>query len=112
MLDYVKGMLQGLTEDMTGEAVKPASLHLLFNANNNKEKVDKATGNMFHHNTVKLLFLCKRTRPDTQTAVAFLCTRVQKPDVNDYKKLARVMKYLRLSKEMLLVLEADGTNAI
>ena len=87
MLDYVKGMLQGLTEDMTGEAVKPASLHLLFNANDNKENVDKATGNTFHYNTVKLLFLCKRTRPNTQTAVAFLCTRVQKPDANAYKEL-------------------------
>ena len=48
----------------------------------------------FHHNVAKLLFLCKRARPDLQTAVAFLSTWVQRPDRDDYKKLARAMKYL------------------
>jgi hypothetical protein len=79
LVDYVKGMLEGLPEDMAGVAVMPASLHL-FDVNDDAEKLDKATGNMFHHNTAKLLLLCKRARPDTQTAVTFLCTRVQKPD--------------------------------
>jgi hypothetical protein len=67
---------------------------------------------MFHHNTAKLLFLCKRARPDVQTAVVFLCTRVQAPDVDDYKKLHRVMSYLRATPTMPLVLEADTTNVI
>jgi len=67
---------------------------------------------MFHHNTAKLLFLCKRARPDLQTAVAFLCTRVKMPDVDDYKKLCRVMRYLRATKQMPLTLEADSTNVI
>ena len=62
---------------------------------------------MFHHYVAKLLFLCKRARPDIQMAVAFLCKRVQGPDEDDYKKLARVMKYLRGTKEMPLTLQAD-----
>jgi hypothetical protein len=36
--------------------------------------LDKVQADMFHHNVAKLLFLCKRARPDKQTAVAFLCT--------------------------------------
>ena len=67
---------------------------------------------MFHHNTAKLLFLCKRARPDIQPPVAFLCTRVQEPDQDDYKKLARVMKYLRGSSDLVLTLEANNMNIV
>jgi hypothetical protein len=67
---------------------------------------------MFHHNDAKLLFLCKRARPDIQTAVSFLCTRVKSPDVDEYKKLRRVMQYLRHTIDLSLTLEADNTKVI
>jgi hypothetical protein len=111
MIDYVQNMLNSLPEDMNGESVTPASNHL-FEVNPNASKLDESKCDMFHHNTAKLLFLCKRARPDTQTTVAFLCTRVQYPDVDDYQKLRRVMRYLRSTRLMPLVLEADGTNII
>ena len=41
-------------------------------------------------------------------AVAFLCTRMQHPDSNDYKKLAHVMKYLRGTRDLTLTMEADN----
>ena len=56
--------------------------------------------------------LCKRARPDIQTAVAFLCTRVKCPDVDDYRKLTRVMKYLWNTESLLLVLEAENLNTV
>jgi hypothetical protein len=74
--------------------------------------LDKAQADMFHHNVAKLLFLCKRARPDIQTAVAFLCTRVKGPDTDDYKKLARVIKYLRGTANMPLILEAENKNVM
>ena len=40
-------------------------------------------------------------------AVAFLCTRVQHPDTDDYKKLARVMKYLCGTRDLTLTMEAN-----
>ena len=54
----------------------------------------------------------KRARPDIQTAVAFLTTRVMAPDEDDYKKLARVMKYLRGTRTMPLTLEADNLQLV
>jgi len=39
--------------------------------------------------------------------MAFLCTRVQEPDEDDYKKLGRVIKYLRQTKFLKLTMEAD-----
>ena len=111
MIDYIKNMLDALPKGMEGEAATPASLHL-FNVNEEADKLDDSTSEMFHHNTAKLLFLCKRARPDIQTAIAFLCTRVKAPDTDDYKKLRRVMCYLRATWTMPLTLEADSTDVI
>ena len=39
--------------------------------------------------------------------MAFLCTRVKKPDEDDYKKLACVIQYLRYTTKMTLTMEPD-----
>ena len=64
----------------------------------------------YHKFVAKSLFLCKRGRPDIQTAVAFLTTRVQEPDVDDWKKLVRMLSYLKYTAELILTLEADDFN--
>ena len=74
--------------------------------------LDEATSQTFHHLIAKLLFLCKWTQPDTQTAVAFLTTQVQAPDWDDYKKLAQVIKYLHGTIDMPLTLKADSSQMI
>ena len=66
----------------------------------------------FHHNVAKLLFLYKQARPDIQTAVAFLSTCVKQPDCDDYKKLARTMKYLQKTITLPLTLEADDLQLV
>jgi hypothetical protein len=104
-------MLSELPDDMAGTAATPAGNHL-FTVNKEATKLDESTSVIFHHNMAKLLFLCKRARPDVQTAVAFLTTRVKGPDTDDYKKLARVMKYPRGTKEMGLTLEADDNQLV
>lgn len=111
MIDSIQNMLETLPDDMNGESITPAS-NYLFTVDRLAEKLDSTTADLFHHNTAKLLFLCKRARPDIQTAVAFLCTRVQGPDVDDYKKLGKVMRYLRSTIDMPLTLGANGTNII
>ena len=93
MEEYIRNMLSELPEDMEGTATTPAAEHL-FKINEAPMYLSDAEAMFFHHNVAKLLFLCKRARPDLQTAVAFLSTWVQHPDRDDYKKLARAMKYL------------------
>lgn len=44
--------------------------------------------------------------------MAFLITHVKGPDVDDYKKLVRVIKYLRREPKLALTLEADSTNVV
>ena len=111
MEDYIRTMLAALPEDMAGTATTPAAEHL-FKVNKTPTYLDEKDAMFFHHNMAKLFFLCKRARPDTQTAVAFLSTRVQHPDHDDYKKLGRVMKYLRKTITLPLTLEADDLQLI
>ena len=84
---------------MSGTAATPAASHL-FEVNENGIKLSIQQSDFFHHNVAKLFFLCKRARPDIQTAVAFLCTR--EPDDNDYKKLVQLMQYIRGTRELKL----------
>jgi len=91
---------------MNGTAMSPAAEHL-FRTRDNADKLDKDQAALFHHVTAQLLFACKRGRPDLQTAVSFLCTRVREPDQDDYKKLARVIKYIRRIKFLRLTMEAS-----
>jgi hypothetical protein len=44
--------------------------------------------------------------------MAFLCSRVKKPDADDYKKLGRVIKYLRGTPDIVLTLKCDNLHVI
>ena len=111
MADYIKKILEEIPDDMEGEVASPAANHL-FEVNKDGEFLEKDRAELFHHFLAKLLFLSKRARPDILTAVAFLSTRVKQPDEDDYKKLERLMKYLRATVDLPLTLKSDGTGVI
>jgi len=62
--------------DMEGNSRTPAACHL-FNTNDGARKLPEEKAQIFHHIVAKLIYLCRRTQQDIQTAVAFLCTRVK-----------------------------------
>ena len=70
MYEYIKKLIEGAPEDMLGTAKMPASGHL-FMISPDCEKLPKKTVQMLHHIVAKLLYLCRRTRQDIQTAIAF-----------------------------------------
>jgi hypothetical protein len=111
MEDYVEDLLVDMPEEMEGTATTPAAEHL-FKVDDDAEKLGTEKSEFFHSCTAKILFLCKRARPDVQTPIAFLCTRVSQPDVDDMKKLKRVVCYLRSTKQLALTLEADNLQMI
>ena len=75
-------MLSEMSPDIFGEAITSAP-----NDVNTMDPnlLDSTASDMIHHDTAKLLFLCKRTCVEIQPAVAFLCTRVKQPNRDDYK---------------------------
>jgi hypothetical protein len=109
MDDYIDNMLENLPDNMNGESPTPAA-NQLFDVNDKPTLLPEETAQMFHHNVAKLLFLGSRARPDLQTGISFLCTKVQQPDTDDYKKLGRVMKYIVGSRDIVQSLSANGTH--
>eukprot|EP00804_Cyclotella_cryptica_P027764 CCRYP_009202-RA/>CCRYP_009202-RA protein AED:0.72 eAED:0.12 QI:0/-1/0/1/-1/1/1/0/1137 len=105
MENYIDDVLKELPDDMAGTATTPAAEHL-FRTRDNATKLNEKEKELFHKVTAQLLYACKRGRPDVHTAIAFLCTRVKHPDKDDYKKLTRVIKYLRRTKFLRLTMEA------
>jgi hypothetical protein len=91
MIDYVEKMLADLSEEMDGEAPTPAANHL-FTVDEDSPTVDEKKGQFFHTYVAKTLFLCKRARPDLQTAASFLCKRVKDCNEDDYKKMKRMLQ--------------------
>ena len=88
MNDSIFDIFDDSFNDMIGKAATPASAHL-FQVNEEEHiSLDDKMAVKLHHIVAWLLFLCNRARPDLQKAVALLCTRLQKPDTGDYKKLS------------------------
>ena len=111
MVNYIQSTIKDFPEKITKTANTPASSHL-FNVNEHDEKLCNKMAAVFHHVVARLLFACKRARPDIQTAIAFLTTRVQSPGMDDWKKLRRVLRYLYGTQHMRLTLGANNSREI
>jgi hypothetical protein len=58
------------------------------------------------------LYATKQARPDTCTAIAFLITRVREPDKDDCTKLVHLMRYIRGTLTMPLILSANVSGIL
>jgi hypothetical protein len=58
------------------------------------------------------MFLCKRGRQDLQPGVAFMSTRVTKPNKGDWKKLVKWMNFLKATQDDVTTMSADDTASV
>jgi hypothetical protein len=86
--------------------VNPAKSKL-FTVSTELMPLGEPKADIFHSVTAIVLWLCKRSRPDLETAVSFLCTRVQAPTIEDWGKLRRLLKFLKKMKNDIRVMGAD-----
>ena len=105
----MKGFIEEFIKDMDGvvDGVSdtPAAKNLFEVGESSAIKDDDRE--FFHSTVARLLYLAKRVRPDLLVAVSYLAKRVQQPNDGDYNKLCKLIKYLRSSAELGIVLEAD-----
>ena len=92
-------------ELLKGPCSTPAANHL-FHIDEKAELLSSDDAEKYHHLKAMILYLGKKTRPDIQTAISFLTTMVQQPTVDDWKKLRRCIRYLAVTSELPLTLEA------
>ena len=71
-------------EDVSASVTSPKTNKIFEVREDNKQLSDKK-GELFHLVVAKLLFIMKGSRPDLETAVSLLTTRVSKSDVDDWK---------------------------
>ena len=75
-----------------------------------QQRLDDPTSDLFHRIVAMFLYVAKRARPDIQVAVAFLCKRVKCPVTGDWKKLGRLVRYVRATIHLPLIVGTDGTG--
>jgi hypothetical protein len=72
--------------------------------------VDETMAQAYHRIVMQLLHLIQRARPDLRLAVSSLGRLVTKCDDDDWKKLDRVIKYLKDTIDLPLRLLSDGSG--
>ena len=112
MSDYVKTMLNDAPASMDGKAATPAAAHLVKVNTDNPKLLTKENQEMFVHLVMQGLYLSQRGRPDIRTAISFLCSRLNCPDEDDYKKPTRLIWYLQHTLYLCLVLGKDASDSI
>ena len=113
MTTYINKVIAAFPEKITGVQMTPAADHLFqIRPDTESRPLPEEQARAFHHTTAQLLFL-SRVRRDIQTTIAFLTTRVKRPDEDDWGKLKRVLKYLSSTQRLTLSLFANSlTNII
>ena len=66
----------------------------------------------FIHIVMQLLYFSQRAQPDIRNADSFLCGRLQQLDVDNYKKMVQVIKYLQGTMDLLLRLHSHDTGKV
>ncbi len=84
MIAYTTKVISDFPKSITTSCTSPAGNHFFTVQDALEAKfLPKEQAQAFHHTVAQLLFLCKCTRRDIQTAVSFLTTRVKCPDKDD-----------------------------
>ena len=113
IFNYIQEILEDFHKFDPSKTVSctPAANHLL-KVQDDQPKLNGQKAQTFHTFTAKALFATKRARPDIHTSVAFLTTRVICPDEDDWNNLLCMMRYLRGTKELPLILSANSANLV
>lgn len=83
---------------LSGRKVGTAAPDDLFKVDGELKMISQDKQEEFHSVVAKTLFVTKRARPDTCTAIAFLTTRVERATADDWRKLNHLVKYLMRQK--------------
>jgi hypothetical protein len=114
MFNYIDKIINAfdMAEPKGGGTKSSAAPDDLFKVDEGHDKLRPEKAVEFHNLVGKTLYATKQSRPNTWIAIAFLMMRVQAPDKDDWSKLVRLMKYLRGTHTLPLILSANGTGIL
>jgi hypothetical protein len=114
MFDYVNEILADFdkAESNSGNRNSSAAPDSLFNIEEDCKKLEQDNDVEFHNLVANTLYATKLERPDTCTAIAFVTTRVLSPKKDDWPRLVHLMRYIRGTHTMPLILNANGSGIL
>ena len=92
-------------DDITRNAASYANSYLFKTRED--AKLSEENSEDFHSIVASIFFISRRCRLSIQKLLAFLCTRVAELDKDEWKKLKRVLQYLRGKIYPVLTLATD-----
>ena len=98
--------------DKVTEGVTSPATRQLREVNPKCEALSEEKKEAFHSIVAKLLWIMKRARPDLETVISYLCTRVDKSDVDDWGKLRRVIAYVHCTINDVRIIGANDLKSI
>ena len=88
MIQYINKVFQDFPKELTSTSSTPATHHLFkIQDKEDAKHLSKDQPQDFHHTLAQLLFLVYRARHDIQRSVAFLTTRVQWWEYDNWGKV-------------------------
>jgi hypothetical protein len=93
MIGYIRSMIESFPEEIGKKIPTTPWSESLFKVNGKSNRLNLELREKSHTIVVKGLFVTKRARQDIQPGIAFLCTRVQHPTEDDWKKLRRMIQF-------------------
>jgi hypothetical protein len=111
MTAYVKSMIKDFPENLDGSGKFPWT-EKLFKVDEESKKLKPDQAKIFHTFVMKGMFLCKRGRQDIQPGIAYLSTRTLSPTESDWKKLIKLMTFLKTTQDEVPSMSADDTQTI
>jgi hypothetical protein len=114
MFDYIDKIINAFdkAEHKGGGTKSSAAPDDHFKVNEDCDKLPPEKAVEFHNLVAKTLYATKQARPNTCTAIAFLTMRVQAPNKDNWNKLTHLMKYLRGTCMLPLILSANVTGIL
>ena len=112
MFDYLEDVIVETNEDLKNSRSYYPGNDQLSKVDYNSPSLSSKETELFHRHVARLLLASKRARPDIQVWVAFLYTKVKVPTEPDYKKLGRVISYLKETVHLPLVVREDDSGTL
>ena len=105
MTYYIDAMLEEFPEEVREYSTPWTERQ--YHVDTTSSKLDEEKRGVHHTFVMKNMFLVKRGRMDVLPGVTFLSSRVKEPNQGDWKKLVRILGFLKKTKDDVLTLEAD-----
>ena len=107
MDSFTQECIDEFPDEIKDSCTTPAT-KFLFNVDHKSPPLNKERADLFRSIVMKIMYLAQRCRIDLQTALAFLCTRVDKATEEDWAKLKRLITYMNGTKTDSLTVGADS----